>query len=473
MSSAAPTRLLPSHPASFRDPSGFLFRNEEGRLLRQVNWSYQKDFEHLVESGLYQELVDANLLIEHEVVNETAADEDAAFQVIAPRELPFVSYPYEWAFSGLKAAALLTLELQKRALKKGMQLKDASAYNVQFEGARPIFIDTLSFEKYEENTPWVAYGQFCRHFLAPLALMAKTDVRLQQLLAQHIDGVPLDLASRLLPWSSWLSLSLGAHLHWHARMVQKHSNSKTEASAKSAQMSLRQQELILDNLTSAIESLNYRAAGTEWADYYADTSYSNSGLDNKGAIVGEYLDQIQPTTVWDLGANTGRFSQLASQRGAHTIAFDIDPACVERNFQQCGRERVGNMLPLVLDLTNPSSSIGWAHAERESLAERGQADCVMALALVHHLAISNNVPLPRIAEFFASIGKHLIIEWVPKQDPQSQRLLRSRRDVFPDYRQQSFEQAFAGWFDIQEKRSVGTDGRVLYRMRSKCSPLPT
>ncbi|MCJ7513764.1 MAG: hypothetical protein MUO23_12440, partial [Anaerolineales bacterium] len=198
--------------ASFRDPSGYLFERN-GKLFRQVNRSYQADFDRLIASGLYAELTGVGLIIPH-IESPAAPDEPGlAYRVIEPEPVPFISYPYEWSFGQLQTAALTTLSIQKRALSKGMSLKDSSAYNIQFHHGRPVLIDTLSFETYREGEPWDAYRQFCQHFLAPLALMAHTDIRLGQLLRVYIDGIPLDLASRLLPRKTRFSFSLLTHLH--------------------------------------------------------------------------------------------------------------------------------------------------------------------------------------------------------------------------------------------------------------------
>jgi len=463
------------HAASFRDPSGFIFRNESGQLLRQVNLQYEPHYVMLQNSGLYDELIADALLVEHSEVALEHAAAPGAFRVLQPVELPFISYPYEWAFSALQDAALLTLDIQKRAINRGMTLKDASAYNVQFTGAKPVFIDTLSLESYEEGKPWDAYGQFCRHFLAPLALMSRVDISLQRLMALHLDGVPLDLACKLLPWSSKLSLNMQVHLYWHSRMISRHADdagatqknnapgeAKKPAGLKFSRSSMN---TLLDSLTSLIESFTWKAAGTEWADYYNDHSYSDDGLQQKERAVSGYLDAIDPGSVWDLGANTGVFSRLASGRGVQTVALDIDPACVERNYLAARHESDNHLQPICMDLSNPSSGIGWAHAERDSLAARGPCDAALALALVHHLAISNNAPLQRIAEMMRSLCKNLIIEWVPKTDPQVKRLLSSRRDIFPGYHKAGFEEAFRSEFDLLEQQEVGDDGRVVYLMR--------
>ncbi|MFT5525296.1 MAG: ribosomal protein L11 methylase PrmA [Pirellulaceae bacterium] len=456
------------HPASFRDPSGFVYRDSEGQLLRQVNRCYEQEYRHLMEGSLYGELVGKGWLIEHEEVAQAATTE-GGYKVIRPRELPFISYPYEWAFSALKDAALLTLNIQTRALKAGLSLKDASAYNVQFDGVRPIFIDSLSFEQYEEGAPWIAYGQFCKHFLAPLALMAKSDVHLAKMMTLYIDGIPLDIASKLLPWTTRWNVGLAMHLHWHSKAVVKHADTVPTPTEKTrtAKMSRSGLDALLDSLKNTIKKLTWQPAGTEWADYYADNSYSEEGFEEKKLVVTRYLKTTRPRVVWDLGANTGEFSRLATEMGAQTYAFDIDPACVERNYLLCKKQKTRNMLPLQMDLTNPSPAIGWALEERDSFADRGPCDTVMALALIHHLAISNNVPLVRVAEFFRRLGTALIIEFVPKQDPQVRRLLSSREDIFPDYTQEGFEAAFGRHYEIIDRQSVGTDGRVMYHMRAR------
>lgn len=462
--------------ASFRDPSGFLFEGEDGQLYRQINRRFQPDFEMLHRTGLYDELSGCGLLVDHNIVNDVQPLSDEGFCVIRPRRLPFISYPYEWAFSALKDAALLTLDIQLRALDHDMQLKDASAYNVQFEGCRPLLIDTLSFEKLDVDKPWKAYGQFCRHFLAPLALMAKTHIDAGYLLRDYIDGIPLAVASRMLPMRTRWSFGLQLHVHWHGRMVAKHGATRPSTQTKSRLDQSRTSELhmpknrlkvYLENLRSTINSLYLKCGGTEWSNYYEDNSYSPEALGEKKELVDRYLRIVQPATVWDLGANTGVFSRIACDLGCFTCALDIDPACVERAYLEGRETKQANLLPLRMDFTNPSPSLGWAHRERDSLANRGPADTVMALALIHHLAIANNVPLPAIADFFRQLGKTLIIEFVPKQDQQVQRLLQNREDIFDDYHQTAFEQAFGSHFDIRESRAVGIDGRVLYLMQSR------
>lgn len=468
-------------PASFRDPSGRLYV-ENGVLYRSVYRRYREHYDALMDSGLYQALTDQGWMVPHtEVAKPTPAGEDL-YKVLRPEKIPFVSYPYEWCFSQLKDAALVTLKIQKRALDCGMSLKDASAYNIQFRSGGPVLIDTLSFERYEAGRPWVAYRQFCQHFLAPLALMSYRDSRLNRLLGCFIDGVPLDLAGSLLPRRTWLRFSLLSHIHLHA-LAQKKFQSLSSLSSPHAssgdqrpwvpasvgmtrrgnqRMSKTALYGLVESLASAVNRLSWKPAGTVWAEYYEDTNYPPVAFEEKKRRVSEWIEHIRPGSVWDLGANTGLFSRLASDRGIPTVAFDQDPAAVEKNYLRMRETKEKHLLPLWVDLTNPSPAIGWENQERESFLSRGPADLVLALALVHHLAIANNLPFGRIASFFARSARNLVIEFVPKEDSQVRRLLASREDIFPDYDANPFEQAFLKFFTLREKRALPESSRTLY-----------
>lgn len=452
--------------ASFRDPNGFIFK-QDGILYRQINQSYASEYSLLMESGLYARLIKAGLLIPHKESSVPPVEPVQGFKVIQPEYVPFISYPYEWSFGLLKEAALATLSIQKRALKAGMTLKDASAYNIQFVGGRAVLIDSLSFDIYHEGEPWVAYRQFCQHFLAPLALMAYTDIRLNQLLRVYIDGVPLDLASRLLPFRSRLDFGLLTHVHLHARLQKQSANPTAQTKGSSGKVTKQAMQGLIESLEATIRKLNWKPAGTEWGDYYNITNYSDTAFQHKQSLISSWISRVAPKLVWDLGANDGTFSRLAGDRDILAISYDIDPAAVEQNYQQVKAKKERNIIPLLLDLTNPSPAIGWHNRERDSLLNRAPADLVLALALIHHLAISNNVPLPQLADFFADAGKWLVIEFVPKSDSQVQKLLSSRKDIFSNYTRESFEDAFQERFVIHEKISVQDSERHLYLMETK------
>ena len=452
---------------SFRDPSGFVFQRA-GSIYRQVNRVYEADYNFLMASGLYQELVEGGLLLRHEDCPEVPPAPELAYKVIRPERVQFISYPYEWSFSQLKDAALLQLRIARRALRRGMILRDASAYNIQFHNGKPVLIDTLSFTRYEEGRPWAAYRQFCQHFLAPLALMGYGDVRLGQLLQVHLDGIPLDLAARLLPRRTWLVLPLLLHIHLHAASQRRYRTRAPISAPATGKFGRDALTGMLDGLRQAVNGLIWRPEGTDWLNYYSEScEYSMEATEAKRHFVADALDSVSPSSVWDLGANIGLYTRVASSRGIPSLALDVDPGCVEVNYRRAKEGNESCLLPLLSDLTNPSPAIGWANVERASLAERGPAGMALALALIHHLAIANNVPLRDIAAFFAKICKSLVIEFVPKADPKVLQLLAIRQDVFGDYAVDEFRRAFEEFFAVIRTQAVPNSERTLYVMIRK------
>lgn len=448
-----------SHASSFRDPSGFVFF-EGGKIFRKINPVYFENFKLLNESGLYEKLASEKLLVPHKVI---------APDLVEPKMIPFISYPYEWSFSMLKDAAILTLKIQKISLEHGMILKDATSYNVQFLSGKPIFIDTLSFEKYQEGTPWVAYKQFCEQFLAPLALISYTDVRVQKLLEPFMDGVPLDLAAKLLPFKAKINTGVLMHISMHAGSQKKHADSNLDKQRK-AMFSKNSLLGLVSNLENSIRSLRWKLPETAWKDYGADDyfeSYGEKSLDLKKQAVSKFLDIVKPKTAWDLGANTGNYCRIAASKGVSTVGLDFDPTVVEQLYIYVREKGEENILPLWVDLANPTPAIGFRNKERDSFLSRPKPDVVMALAVIHHLAIGKNLPMPRLAEFFAELSDNLIIEFVPKEDPQTQRLLRSREDIFVDYTQKDFESEFGNFFQIVDRYSIPDSKRTLYLMRKR------
>jgi ribosomal protein L11 methylase PrmA len=451
--------------SSFRDPCGYVLRHED-TLYREILAKGSADYQTLINSGIYSALIERGLLVPHIEVEPPFDVSPDHFKTLKPQEISFISYPYEWCFYQLKDAALLTLQIMMLALEHGMILKDASAYNVQFSHGKPLFIDTLSFAKYEEGTIWPAYRQFCQHFLAPLALMSKCDVRLSGLLSNNVDGISLDLASTLLPVKTWFHFSLLLHIHLHARSQRKYAARTDVGVIKKKNMSKKSLLGLLDSLSTTVKKLTWKPHGTEWGDYYHDTNYSDSALSEKQDVVRQFIKKCHGDTIWDLGANTGMFSLIAAETYTNVISFDIDPGAVEKNYLNTKDKGIKNVLPLLQDLNNPSTDIGWGLEERNSLIKRGPADICLVLALIHHLAISNNVPLPEIARFLQNIAKMAIVEFVPKEDSQVKRLLATREDIFPDYNQKCFEDAFSQYFKIVDWKQLNESERIIYLMES-------
>ena len=456
------------NPSSFRDPNGFIFQNN-GEIFRQVNTAGREEYDLLLNSGLYADLIHRGWLIPHVEKRTQELVDGNCYRIIKPELIPFISYPYEWCFSQLKDAAILTLKIQQLALSYGMVLRDASAFNVQFHRGKPILIDTLSFGKYQEGEPWTAYRQYCQHFFAPLMLMSKVDIRLGSLSKIYIDGIPLDLTSKLLPISTWFNNSSLFHLHLHASAQRSFAQSSPNFKRGFGLPKLSKNGLlgIVSGMKNATQKLEWRPVGTEWGDYYKKTNYSSESFNSKSNIINELLDRINPKTLWDFGGNIGLFSRLASSRGIKTLSIDIDPAAIEINYDEVKQKQDLNILPLIVDLTNPSPSIGWANKERLSLLERGPVDCILALALIHHLAISNNVPLLNLADTLSKVCSDLIIEFIPKSDSQVQRLLASRVDIFPNYSEFDFESSFLKTFTIEKKVPIEKSSRTLYWFKNR------
>jgi 2-polyprenyl-3-methyl-5-hydroxy-6-metoxy-1,4-benzoquinol methylase len=457
--------------SSFRDNSGFVFY-ENGEIFRAVSYTYKENYEHLINGGLYDSLVKESLLIPHIEEKQNNKYTDGIFKIIKPQKIDFISYPYEWCFSQLKDSALTTLNIQKTALKYGMTLKDCSAYNIQFFHGKPVLIDTLSFEIFKENEPWVAYNQFCKNFLAPLALAALCDVRLIQMLKDYIDGIPLDAAKSILRKKAFLYPGIFIHIYLHSYFQNKYSDKEGKVSVNKKWVNKNSHLRLVENLQKITGNLRLKGNKTnmlggkaDWSSYYSAEHHTQKYLDEKKEIVKNLLNRVNPNTVWDIGANEGEFSKIAAEQSNAVIAFDSDHNCIENCYNYVRKNKVQNLVPLIMDFTNPSPSIGWANSERKSLLERAEVDLVLVLAIIHHLCISNNVPLGLAAEFFSKISKWLIIEFVPKDDPMVKKLLLHREDIFDNYSIESFEKEFGKFFVFVERKKVPDSKRVIYLMK--------
>ncbi|OQP38701.1 hypothetical protein A4H97_18455 [Niastella yeongjuensis] len=450
------------HPSSFKDPSGFIFESE-GTIYRQVNQYYAAQYRQLMDSGLYNKLVDRKQLIAHEEVTENFTNSAEWYTTLKPEPVSPVSYPYEWCFEQLQDAALLTLSVLTTALQHGMILKDATPYNIQFHKGKPVFIDTLSFDTYDPKQPWIAYRQFCQCFLFPLYLehYLKTDI--QKILSTYIDGIPVDFVAKLLPLKSRLSLGVWLHVYLqHTATTSPRANKQTAAFSKKKLLD------VISHLNNIIT--NFPASKpykTTWSNYYEDTILSKEYLQEKEKIIQEFSRQTNARTVLDLGANDGYFSRLFAGQNRQVIATDSDNRCISRLYQEVKQNSLEHILPLMLDIANPSPAIGFHNRERAAFHDRIKPDLVLALALVHHLVIGKNISLPVLAAYFNDIAPELIIEFVPKADEKVQQMLKTRPDTFADYDQTIFEQYFTLYFNIIQKIPVPGTHRILYKMIRK------
>lgn len=451
------------HPSSYRDPSGFLFYHE-GRLYRQVNSSFREDFEQFINGGLYQSLTEKGLLVPHETISDNLTGSPDWLATLRPDRVPFISYPYEWCFDMWKDAALTTLEAAKEAMSFDMMLKDASAYNVQWHLGRMRFIDTLSFERYREDRPWIAYRQFCEHFLAPLALMHYRKLPLSPLFLSYPDGLPLGIAAKLLPYRSKWNLNAYLHLHLHAKLSAAQGDKKQ---AKSESFSRQKLKNIFRSLEEMIRSFSLKGRTGVWSDYYDEAAQRDDYLGRKKEIIEGWLKKGGYASAIDAGANEGEFSLLAARQNIYTISCDLDHYSVNNLYSKIKEQRIINLHPLVMDLSHPSPAIGVNNRERASFTDRMQADVALALALVHHLAIGRNIPFKSIAELFRSFARDLIIEYVPKEDEKIRLMLAQKEDIYSWYSREAFLNEFSNYYEVREEQPVGTSGRILFLMSSK------
>lgn len=451
------------HPASYRDPSGFIFR-AEGKIYRQVNQVYKEHYDLLMTSGLYKSLTEKGLLIPHTEIAENLTEDAQCYKTLAPELIPFISYPSEWSFGMLQDAALKTLQIQQIAMTHGMILKDATPYNLQWKDGQLIFIDTLSFEKYNETEPWIAYRQFCECFLAPLLLMHYSKQSLQAMFNAYPDGIPLQIASSLLPRRSRFSLHTYLHIHLHANVTGK---SKGIGSKKASFNATKMRNLV-SSLESVVGSLKSPTAQSTWSAYYDEASQRNDYLDQKKKIISDMLGSMKDIkNAADLGANDGAFSRLVAEQGIPVIAADFDPNCIQRLYTEIQQQQEQRIQPLIIDLANPTPATGLNNTERASFMQRLDTDLILALALIHHLCIGRNIPLEDAASFFHAMGSHLLIEFVPKEDEKVRFMLQQKADIYSQYDAPHFEAAFGARFTLLSKVPVPGSPRVLYLFSRK------
>ena len=434
-------------PASFRDPASRVYANGEV-VVREIAASYIPEYDHLMQSGLYRELVEEGMLIPH----REAKRNDHSITII-PERVPFISYPYEWTFGQLQEAALVTLMINRIAMKHGMMLKDASAYNMQVVHDRMCLIDTCSFMDYQPGMPWGPYAQFLRHFVCPMLLVKHFNpYTAMKLLQTNIDGIPVPLVARLMPFSTRFNGGMWAHIF---------SQSLKFAVDPKRSVTMNQMVLIalLNNLQKFVGSLTYKPPAGDFLQYAELGSYSRESLEDKKIIVQQFIALVKDTSFLDLGSNTGDYSRMAAAAGKQVIAIDSDHDCILDLYEANGKA----ILPLVVDIVQPSPGIGWANRERASFSDRvGKVDCIMALAIIHHLCLKNNIPLDMVADLLKDHARSLIIEWVPPEDKKAQLLLGQKK--VPTYDHQTFINAFTRYFVINQASQIKGSDRILYFM---------
>jgi hypothetical protein len=449
--------------SSFRDPSGYVFI-EDNKVKRVINQIYFEQYKALTDSGFYKILFDKKYLIPHQEVSKTDSE-----ITIEASKIPFINYPYEWSFLQYKHAALLTLKIQKLCLENNFILKDASAFNITFHEGKPIFIDTLSFDFYQENNPWLAYKQFIMHFLGPLVLTKYFGQDHLKILSQNLEGISLQKLSKLLPFKSYLSPTILTNIHLLAKYDKKYESDKKKVNNNLSKVSHIK---LLDGLYDFISNLLVDEK-TEWDHYYNQINYDNVACQFKKEVVKNWFLAIKGKSLIDIGGNDGTFSRELNDLGKLIIVADVDPNAVEQNYKQVLKNKEKMILPIVADVLNPSANYGFNNEERFSFIDRvkdSNLDGCLALAVIHHITLSGNIPFSLSAKFFSKMAPNLLIEFPNRSDSWVQFLLDSKREFknhFDFYNEENFEKEYSVYFEIINKQKIASSERILYSLKRR------
>jgi ribosomal protein L11 methylase PrmA len=454
-------------PGSFRDPSGQVY-DIDGQIFRTVTEFAARDYEFVREQGLLNRLCKEGWVVETEEVDPAVAgiDGSSVRYLLRHSRIAFISYPYEWPFAALKAAALHQLDFHLRVMEEGATLSDASAYNIQFQGPRPIFIDVLSLRRYREGEFWTGHRQFCEQFLNPLLLRSVLGIPHNAWYRGNLEGITTTELNRLLPLRRKISWNMMTHVLLQARL-ERGAIDHPQASSDKAQTGRKLTRAaycgLLTQLRNWIARLEPADTGkTVWGDYAQTHTYSSEDEEAKKQFVAEFMSQTKPRLAWDLGCNVGDYSAVALGAGAEAvIGFDFDQKTLERAYARATSEGL-HFLPLFLDAANPSPDQGWNHQERQSLGRRAHADAILALAFEHHLAIGRNVPLNQVVAWLTGLAPRGVIEFVSKADQTVKQMLALREDIFSDYSEEVFTAALESRAKIVKSLRLAQSERSLF-----------
>lgn len=463
------------HSSSFRDPSGYIYE-DKNTIYRSIKEFGRKQYEAIRHNNAIAESINNGFLINtkelpfQEWPNEI---KDSAY-VLQHDRIPYVSYPYEWSFCQLKSAAIHHLDFQLYLFKKGIVLKDASAYNIQFIGTTPLFIDLLSLKPYQTGEYWTAHKQFCENFLNPLLLRSILGIPHNHWFRGTVEGIPtMDLAN-LIPLHKKLSWNMFSHILLQAKLDRSaiHHQEKTlSIIGKRRPLPAIAYESLLLQMRKWINKLHpHGTEKTTWSDYSSNHTYSSKEALLKKDFIAEFTRSTNPDILVDLGCNTGDYSFTALENGAkYVIGFDFDQNALDGAYQR-GTQYHKPFLPLYLDATNPSPSQGWLESERQGFNTRTKTDAIIALAFIHHLAIAKNIPLHQLIDWLLAIAPTGVIEFIPKSDPTISKMLFFRDDIFIDYTESNFENLLQQKAILIKKSKISSTGRTLFWYQLKLHP---
>lgn len=453
-------------PSSFRDNLGNIYY-VDNRVIRTINSNGKKNFKYIVDEKILDESIKNNFLINTKIINK---DELPSFfskfeYVVESESIPYISYPYEWSFEQLKCAAIHHLNFQIFLFEKGAVLRDSSAYNIQFIGSKPIFIDLLSIKQYREGDYWIGYKQFCENFLNPLLLGSIKGVQHNSWFRGNLEGIPTIELNKILNLNDKLSFNVFSHVYLQAKL-----NVKSIESSKKVyknynnlkKLSKNSYISIVKQLKDWILKLSFKKENSIWQNYSNKNTYDNNEYNQKKFIVSKFIKKKNPSTVFDLGCNDGNYSNLCLESGAKSvIGFDFDHNAISKAFLEANKNKI-NFLPLVLDATNPSPNHGWFQKERKGFLERFKSEVLIALAFEHHLVIGKNIPIEQFIDWILKISNNGLIEFVPKSDETIQKMLVSREDIFSNYSETEFENCLKSKSNIINKDIITKSRRVIF-----------
>jgi hypothetical protein len=455
-------------PGSFRDPDSRVVERE-GRVLRALSPQGLEDFERLERTAFFARATEEGRLVRTSRSQDEPIDDGlltgGVAAVLEHERVPFLSYPYEWPFGMLKDAALLELRLMLDALEEGMILKDASPYNVQWRGSRPVFIDVGSFEELREGEPWAGYRQFCELFLYPLMIQAYRGVSVRPWLRGRVAGISPAECAGLLSFRDRFRRGTTSNVFLHSRLQTRYESSSRDVKGemKRAGFGTEVLKATVRKLQKLVTRLEPPKRGTEWTGYEEELPYEEEEAARKAELVERAAGSRQWELAWDLGCNEGLYTRIAARHARYCMGCDADEGVIERLYGALREDGDETILPLIVDITDPSPGLGWRTLERKALTERGRPDLVLALALTHHVSITGNVPVRELVDWLAGLGASLVVEFVDPEDPMASRLLgRKRPHTHDDYRRDFFERCMNEAFDVESAETLRGGKRTVY-----------
>ena len=456
--------IIEPNNISYRDTAARVVKKESG-YYRYIFYEYKAEYEHLMQSGLYEELIQKELLIEHKEI-QIDTDDPKVYKLLCPTQIPFQSYPFEWSYTQWRKSILAYLKINHIALKYGMILKDATPYNFYLTGGKAVMFDTSSFMFFKENDSWIAYRQFCEEFLSPVALMYYNGAEWSKLTMANLRGMPLSFVSKQLPLKSWVNLTTLLHIHLHSKYS---GNNKTDGGKSKINKGFTLekikslQKMIFNSVSKWNKPYQYKS---HWSTYYENDIESPEYLKDKEATIRKWLEIIK--SVIDLGANTGKFSFIAAEYAEKVISLEGDEKCVNEIEEQINLGKLDNIYTLLGNVAEPSPALGSLNIETDSIYIRANTDLVLGLAIVHHLYISNRLNFNQITLIFAKFSsKYLIVEFIPVIDNKVQLLIKDKIINLMNYNEAHFINALSCWYTIKESISLKDSERRLFLLEKK------